>query len=145
VAGSADLTGQILVLAANHMQGPAPLDCGPARLEATSYPAAGLFQGGLPAPAEHSAKTLGIGRFPVAGVRVTCDKGVFEFHQVDVDTLLLGLDNRVWTLSRAAGAQARADSPAGRVWKVCWNGTSEAPWGSTKPPPRPRPYSSPRP
>lgn len=115
LAGSADLTGQILVLAANHMQGPAPLDCGPARLEATSYPAAGLFQGGLPAPAEHSAKTLGIGRFPVAGVRVTCDKGVFEFHQVDVDTLLLGLDNRVWTLSRAAGAQARADSPAGLV------------------------------
>jgi hypothetical protein len=115
LAGSADLTGQILVLAANHMQGPAPLDCGPARLETTTYPAEGLFQGGLPAPAEPLAQALGIGQFPVAGVRVTCDKGMFEFHRADADTLLLGLDNRVWTLSRAAGAQARADSPAGRV------------------------------
>lgn len=115
LAGSTDLAGQTLVLTARYMQGSSPLNCGSARLEATAYPAAGLFLGGLPAPAEPAAQTLGIGRFPVAGVRVTCDKGVFEFHRADADTLLLGLDNRVWTLSRAAGAQARADSPAGRV------------------------------
>lgn len=116
LAGSAELAGQTLRLTARSMAGPAPLDCGgAARLEATAYPAEGLFQGGLPAPATPAAQALGLGKFPVEGLRVTCDQGSFEFHQADADTLLLGLDNRVWTLSRAAGARVSADSPAGRV------------------------------
>ncbi|MEW6677946.1 MAG: DUF3828 domain-containing protein [Pseudomonadota bacterium] len=114
--GSASLGGKSLRLAAGRMQGPAPLDCAsPARLEATAQPAEGLFQGSLPSPALPGAQGLGFSRFPVQGLRVSCDKGVFEFHQADADTLLLGLDNRVWVLSRAPGALAPADSPAGRV------------------------------
>lgn len=118
LAGGATLAGQTLILAPKRMQGPAPLDCGPARLEASAYPAEGLFQGNLPAPAKKQAQALGLGRFPVSGLRVTCGAGIFEFHRADADTLLLGLDNRVWTLSRAPGALAAADSPAGRVERL---------------------------
>lgn len=116
LAGSAELTGKTLRLTPTSMAGPAPLNCGgPARLEATEVPAEGLFQGVLPAPATPAAQALGLAAFPVKGLRVSCDKGVFEFHQADADTLLLGLDNRVWTLSRATGARAPAHTPAGRV------------------------------
>lgn len=125
--GPIDLSGQTLRIRADGMAGPASLACGNGRLEATAYPAEGLFQGILPAPAEkldnaerakkaeQAARNLGLGKFPVAGLRVTCDKGIFEFHQADPDTLLLGLDNQVWTLSRAVGARAGAASPEGRV------------------------------
>ncbi len=116
VAGSADLAGKALRLERGAMNGPAPLDCaGVARLETTRYPADALFQGNLPDPAERSAQALGLGQRSVEGLRVSCDKGVFEFHQADADTLLLGLDNRVWVLSRAAGARADSASAAGRV------------------------------
>lgn len=116
LAGSADFTGKILRLQARTMNGPAPLDCGGvAQLESTRYPAEALFQGNLPDPAMRSAQSLGFSQRAVEGLRVSCDKGTFEFHQVDSDTVLLGLDNRVWTLSRAAGTRAAAASAAGRV------------------------------
>lgn len=100
------------------VDGPGALNCAHAVFEPTHYPAEGLFQGNLPAPAMASARTLGIARLPLAGVRVTCDTGVFEFHRIDADTLLLGLDNRVFTLSRAPGALAGADAPEGRVQRL---------------------------
>jgi hypothetical protein len=118
LVGGANLTGQTLILAAHRMQGPVPLNCGAAQLEATAYPAEGLFQGGLSASADKQAQNLGLAMFPVAGLRVSCDKGLFEFHQADPDTLLLGLDNRVWSLSRAPGVLSKADSPAGRVERL---------------------------
>lgn len=116
VPGSAELKSQTLRLAEGTMQGPAPLDChDPARFQVTALPPEGLFQGNLPVPAKNAAQALGLSVFPVQGLRVSCDKGVFEFHQADANTLLLSLDNRVWSLSRAAGARAPANSPAGRV------------------------------
>lgn len=118
LAGSANMTGRTLRLASRAMMGPAPLDCGNARLEDTAYPAEGLFQGNLPAPAQAAARALGMAKFPVAGLRVTCDKGIFEFHQADADTLLLGLDNQIWALSRAAGALAAATSPEATVERL---------------------------
>jgi hypothetical protein len=118
IAGGAKLTGQTLVLTANRLQGPVPLNCTPTRLEATSHPVEGMFQGNLPAPADKMAQNLGLGTLPVAGLRVTCDQRLFEFHQADADTLLLALDNQIWTLSRAPGVQATAENPAGRVQRL---------------------------
>jgi hypothetical protein len=116
LAGGADLAGKSLTFGPRAMAGPAPMDCAaPARLEPTSSPAEGLFQGGLPLPAKSGAQNLGFKVFPVPGLRVTCDKGLFDFHQADAHTLLLGLDNRVWSLSRTAGTRADAASPAGQV------------------------------
>ncbi|MEW5788520.1 MAG: hypothetical protein AB1899_11775 [Pseudomonadota bacterium] len=113
--GSSDLAGQTLRVSRQAMAGPGPLACAAPKLEPTRYPAQGLFQGNLAAPAEQQARQLGLGQFPVSGIRATCAKGIFEFHRADPDTLLLGLDNRVWILSRAPGTQVRANSPAGRV------------------------------
>lgn len=100
------------------LSGPGVLHCRHAVLEPTRYPAEGLFQGTLPAPAASVAQTLGITRLPLAGVRLSCDGGVFEFHRVDADSLLLGLDNQVLTLSRAPGALAPANTPEGRVQRL---------------------------
>lgn len=113
-----DLRGRSLKLQADRLQGPGVLNCAHVVTEPTSYPAAGLFQGNLPAPATQAAQALGITRFPVPGVRLHCDSGVFEFHQADADTLLLSLDNRVLTLSRAPGALAAATAPEGRVQRL---------------------------
>ena len=145
LAGSTDLAGQTLVLTARYMQGPAPLNCGPARLEATAYPAAGLFQGGLPAPAEPSAQTLGIGQISrsrraghLRQGRVRIPPG--RRRHPAAGSGQPGLDPVPGSRGPGQGRQ-----PGGAWWKVCWNGTSKAPWVSTKPPPRPRPHSSPRP
>lgn len=110
-----DWAGQTLTLAGERQRGPGPLACERARVEPLQMPHEGLFQGGLPAPADRSAQALGIGVPPVTGWRVSCDSGVFDFHRVDDDTALIGIDNRVWTLSRAPGTRAVPASPAGRV------------------------------
>lgn len=110
--------GHALTFQTNAVRGPGVLTCGHAVIEPTHYPAEGLFQGSLPAPAATAAQALGIMLLPLAGVRLTCDTGVFEFHRVDAETLLLGLDNQVLTLSRAPGALAEANSPEGRVQRL---------------------------
>ena len=107
--------GRTLTLDGDRMRGPDPLNCGGARVESLLMPHEGLFQGGLPVPVERSAQALGVGPPPVPGWRVTCDTGVFDFHRVDEETAVIGLDNRIWTLSRAPGTRAHPDSPSGRV------------------------------
>jgi hypothetical protein len=110
-----DLAGQALTFDDGALRGPEPLQCEPARIEPVDLPAAGLFEGNLPAPAGDRARALGLSAFPVETRRVTCPDAGFDFHRADADTLLIGLDNRVWVLSRAAGATAAPDSPTGVV------------------------------
>lgn len=100
---------------ANSVDGPGGLRCNQAALEKTSYPADALFQGSLPAPADTAAQELGIAHLPLSGVRLNCSTGSFEFHFVDPETLLLGLDNQILTLTRSPGTLASADSPEGRM------------------------------
>lgn len=110
---SPSFTGQTLTIVAKAVKGPKPFICSGLHSQNLQLPAEGLFQGGLPAPAATAAQALGFGQFPVATSSLTCDSGSFDFHHVDADTLLIGLDNQVWTLSRAPGAMAAADSPEG--------------------------------
>jgi hypothetical protein len=100
------------------VDGPGSLHCGHAVMESTRYPADGLFQGSLPAPAATAAQELGIAHLPVTGVSLSCDTGIFEFHDVDAETMLLGLDNQILTLSHAPGALASAESPEGRMQRL---------------------------
>jgi hypothetical protein len=118
VAAVPNHAGQTLVLDETALRGPGPLDCAPARVELLRVSAEGLFEGNLPAPAEEAARALGIAAFPVDQVRVTCANAAFDFHHVDSQTLLLGLDNRVWTLSCAPGALAAPDAPSGVVQRL---------------------------
>ena len=99
----------------DHVIGAGALSCARAAYETISQPAQGLFQGNLPAPAKKSAVPLGITKFPVPGTRLNCDTGSYDFHRVDANTLLVGLDNVIWTLTRAPGALAAATTPSGVV------------------------------
>jgi hypothetical protein len=107
--------GQTIRVSAAGVSGPAVLRCATPRLEATNMPPEGLFQGGLPAPADAAARALGFAAPPVAGVRLTCDAGLFEYHQPDAQTMLVAVDNVIWTLDKSPGAQAAASSPSGVV------------------------------
>lgn len=115
VSTQASWVGRTISFDQDSVDGPGLLHCGHAALESTSFPAEGLFQGTLPSPATSAAQELGIAHLPVSGVSLTCDTGLFEFHRVDAETLLLGLDNQVLTLSRTPGTMALADTPEGRV------------------------------
>lgn len=110
-----DWIGRTLTFHADSVDGPGALHCDHAVMEPTLDAADVLFQGNLPSPAGAAAQALGIARLPLAGVSLRCDSGVFEFHGVDAETLLLGYDNQVLTLSRTAGTLATADSPEGRT------------------------------
>lgn len=116
--GARPWVGQSVTFHHDSVDGPSVLHCRHAVLEPTRFPAEGLFQGSLPAPAAAVAQALGISHLPLAGVSLTSDTGVFEFHRVDADTLLLGLDNQVLTLSHAPGALAPARAPEGRVQRL---------------------------
>ena len=77
-------------------------------------PAEGLFQGGLPAPAKKLAReVLGFARLPVAGISLHCDAGLYEFHQADAQSMLVAVNNVIWTLDRSPAAFAAATSPSG--------------------------------
>ncbi len=117
-----DLRGAVINISAETFQGPTHLRCEPFEVPAEfarlNLPAEGLFEGGLPAPAQTSAQILGLAHFPVATTRVACTNASFDLHQVDAYTLLIGLDNRVWTLSRTAGTESATNvdgKAAGRV------------------------------
>ncbi|MBK9235090.1 MAG: hypothetical protein IPO19_03105 [Rhodoferax sp.] len=74
---AAALTGQVVHLGGTTVKAPHPLACDGAQYEYTLTPAEGLFQGTLAAPAERSARQLGVRVLPLLSLRVTCDGGVF--------------------------------------------------------------------
>jgi hypothetical protein len=107
--------GEELRFGARSLRGPGVLSCRDAQYEMVSVPAGELFQGKLPAPAAVSAERLGIGRTPLPGLRVRCDGSILDFHRVDADTMLIAVDDVIWTLDRSPGARAPATSAEGTV------------------------------
>jgi hypothetical protein len=88
---------------------PAPLACEGAKYEWLFVGATDLFEGNLPAPAATAAQKLGLGPGPIATLRVSCTNAGFDFHRTSGGTLLLGLDNVVWTLRAARPASTPAE------------------------------------
>jgi hypothetical protein len=130
-AGAA-LAAQVLALRGGALQGPPPLACAPARVQAMVWPAAGLFEGQLaksPDPAA-AAHALGLGRLPARGLRITCPNASFDLVQTDRPAAwpgnvqadrqgwLLALDQRLWTLTTAPAARAAFGTPAGVVQRL---------------------------
>lgn len=113
--GDISYLGKTVTFHEKRVKGPGPIGCAKAVYETTDNPPDGLFQGSLPEPAAEAMKSLGLSGSAVAGISLSCDSGVFEYHYADSDTLLLGLDNRILTLDRTAGAQASTRSPEGVV------------------------------
>ena len=113
-----DWIGRTIRFEPRRVVGPGVLDCGRATYTPTSVPAEGLFQGSLLAPAKDAAARLGLVTMPVRGTSLRCDAGSFELHRADVTTLLVALDNVVFTLDRSPGAFAPDTSPAGVVQRL---------------------------
>ncbi|MCC2657492.1 MAG: hypothetical protein K0Q76_2600 [Panacagrimonas sp.] len=110
------LQGRGLEFAPGDLRGADPFACAPARVELLDkVPSEGLFEGTLPAPADEAARKLGLGAPPYTVRRVTCPNAGFDFVRADGDTLLVVLDERIWTLSRAPGTRAAAGSPEATV------------------------------
>jgi hypothetical protein len=107
--------GQTMRAEGDQVTGPGILSCTKGSWVTAPQPAEGLFQGNLPAPARKAAEALGVTHFPVPGTRLTCSSGSFDFHRVDETTMLMALDNVIWTLSRAPGTSAPATTPNGMV------------------------------
>ncbi|MHC1744931.1 MAG: hypothetical protein AB9873_18155 [Syntrophobacteraceae bacterium] len=92
------LLGNPVEFWASEVSSPSVLGCRDARYERKQLQAEGLFQGHLPPPAESSAASLGFSTFPVPTVRVTCSTGVYDYHQLSADKLLIAVDNVIWTV-----------------------------------------------
>lgn len=107
--------GKTVTVSARKVRGPSPLSCGRARIAETEVPPPGLFQGGLGADYSAALLSLALPDQPLSGASLTCDAGIFEFHFVNDETAIIGLDNRIWTLDRTVGARAVATSPEGVV------------------------------
>lgn len=90
--------GQSVRFQTTRLVAPHPLACTGATYEWRFVGAEDLFEGNLPAPAADAARRLGLGSAPIATLRVGCTNAGFDFHRTGDGTLLLGLDNVVWTL-----------------------------------------------
>lgn len=110
--------GAKITLSRDGLSGPDPLVCPAATLATLHAPAEGLFEGGLPAPAAAAAQVVGLSTLPAEVLRVSCANASFDFVVADGQTLLLALDNRIWTLSSAPGALAADKTPEGRVQRL---------------------------
>lgn len=91
------LTGRDVVFLKDRIDAPSPLRCRKPHYEVKQYPPDMLFQGSLNEPAKQ-AKALGYGP-SIATLETGCE-GAFDFHFIDRDTAMFGLNNRLYRLER---------------------------------------------
>jgi len=92
------LAGKAVKILPGRIEGPKPLGCGKAKYEVKNYTPDMLFQGGLTAP-DRQAAALGFKGASITTLETGCASEI-DFHMVDADTLLFGLNDRVYTLRR---------------------------------------------
>jgi hypothetical protein len=93
-------------LAADKSSGPPLLTCDKPRYALNMVPPRGLFEGGLPDPVKE-ATALGFTSSSITVMNFSCQSGnadiSLEFPMIDDDTILLGLDNVIYTFKRTNG------------------------------------------
>lgn len=93
------------VFAPDKSSGPPMLTCDKPRYTTNITPDRGLFQGNLPDPAK-DAPALGFTSPDVVVMSFSCQSGtgdfLADFPMVDDNTIMLGLDNVLYTFKRAA-------------------------------------------
>lgn len=107
------LTGKTVKILPNRIEGPKPLGCGKAKYQVKGYPPDMLFQGGLTAP-DKQAAALGFKGASITTLETGCASEI-DFHMVDADTVLFGLNDRVYTLTRSKAQQPPRSSSSPRV------------------------------
>lgn len=102
--------GRVVAISKGKMAGPDLMGCGATELVVESFPYAGLFEGGLgvepgnpaaeadEAKAKQLAEGLGFKAEPVESLIQGCSELIL--HRLDGNTLLFGLNNRIFTMAR---------------------------------------------
>ena len=95
-AESRALKGRKIAFGAKAISGPQPMACKKPAYERVAVEPAGLFQGGLKAPASDAA-ALGFAPGNVPTLLTGCE---VDYHFLDADHALLALDNRIYRIER---------------------------------------------
>ena len=93
------LMGATVRFKPDRIVGPKPLGCRRPHYEMKSYAADMLFQGTLTDPAKQ-APSLGFARSTIPTLETGCE-GAIDFHFVDPDKAMFGLNNRIYVLTRS--------------------------------------------
>lgn len=101
------LVGATVVFKADRIVGPVPLACKGPHYEIVQYGADMLFQGTLEEKGDKkntpdkAATALGFRKRPIPSITTGCASEI-EFHVIDDDHMLFGLNNRVYRMTRVA-------------------------------------------
>jgi len=91
-------------LAADKSSGPPIVTCGKPSYSTNIVPPRSLFEGNLPDPAKDAA-ALGLTALDITSLTYSCEDNSatvsLDFPMLDDNTILLGLDNMVYTFKRA--------------------------------------------
>jgi len=99
------LVGATVVFKADRIVGPVPLACKGPHYEIVQYGADMLFQGTLEEKgdkkntSDKAATALGFTKRPIPSITTGCASEI-EFHVIDDDHMLFGLNNRVYRMTR---------------------------------------------
>ena len=99
------LVGATVVFKADRIVGPVPLACKGPHYEIVQYGADMLFQGSLEeygdkkTTPDKAATALGFAKRPIPSITTGCASEI-EFHVIDDDHMLFGLNNRVYRMTR---------------------------------------------
>ncbi len=97
-AEAKSLLGKQIDILPNRIDAPKLFGCGKFKYKVTSYSPDMLFQGGLTAP-DKQAAALGFKGSAIKTLETGCGSEI-DFHMVDADTILFGLNDRIYTLTR---------------------------------------------
>lgn len=109
------LVGATVVLRADRIDGPRQLACSGPHYKIEQYSVGMLFQGTLAEKGDpkttpdQAATALGLTQRPIPSLTTGCASEI-EFHIIDGDHMLFGLDNRVYRMVRVIAA-ARTVAP----------------------------------
>jgi len=92
------LLGKPVSILQDRIDGPKPLGCRKLKYKVTDYTPDMLFQGGLTAPDKQAAQ-LGFKDKAITTLETGCEAEI-DFHMVDFMTVLFGLNDRVYTMTR---------------------------------------------
>jgi len=106
------LVGATVVFKADRIVGPVPLACKGPHYEIVQYGADMLFQGSLEEKGDKkttpdkAATALGFAKRPIPSITTGCASEI-EFHVIDDDHMLFGLNNRVYRMTRTSPTPAK--------------------------------------
>ena len=113
------LVGASVLFKADRIVGPIPLACKGPHYEIVQYGADMLFQGELDVNGDpkttpdKAATALGFSKRPIPSITTGCASEI-EFHIVDDDHMLFGLNNRVYRMTRVTSSTKAAAPTKGK-------------------------------